>query len=78
MTDDYMSGDQDQDFQDQGNDTQTPGTSAYGGSTDTSNNIYDPQTGGDLRTYAHGGRVRGSSGRRFPLSARRMGIMSIG
>ena len=80
MTDDYMRGNQNQDFQDQGNDAQTAGTSAYGSSTDTSNNIYDPQTGepGDNRTYAHGGRVQKSSGRRFPLSARRMGIMSIG
>jgi len=80
MTDDYMSGDQDEDHQDHGNDAQTPGTSAYGGSTDsdTSDNTYDPQTGGAPQTYAHGGRVRGSSGQRFPLSARRMGIMSIG
>jgi hypothetical protein len=63
-----------------GGDAKLPGTGGYGGSTDTSGNTsgdpYDENTG--PANLAHGGRVRGSSGQRFPLSARRMGIMSLG
>lgn len=86
-SDDYVDDYNNNQGDNQGGDTTTPGTGAYGGSTDTSGNntsnssAYNTSnnTSSEYYTgYAHGGRVQKSPGRRFPLSAKRMGIMSLG